>query len=143
MKLCVVGTGFSDALFEEVGERDGVILDEIRDGRVKRGENVLVRGDESRLVAVASGEILRGDDTDDFTTFCPYQQDFGVIVGEIGALHRLGDECPEFESLVRRLMVEDKIELLDVTLLFDEEETAEEFLGNGERRLPNLRFADL
>ena len=109
-----------------------MILDEIRDGRVERGENVLVRGDESRLVAVASGEVLRSDDTDDFATFRPYQQDFGVIVGEISALHRLGDERPEFESLVRRLVVEDKIELLDVALLFDEEETAEEFLGNGE-----------
>ena len=40
-------------------------------------------------------------------------------------------------------MVENKIELLDVALLFDEEETAEKLLGDGERSLPNLRFADL
>lgn len=94
-------------------------------------------------MAVASGEILRGDDTDDFTTFRFYQQDFGVIVSKKSALHRLSDERPKFESLVRRLMVENKIELLDVAGLLDEEETAEKLLGDGERSLPNLRFADL
>ena len=40
-------------------------------------------------------------------------------------------------------MVEHKIKGRNVAGLLDEEESAQEFLGDGERSLPNLRFADL
>ena len=50
-----------------------MVLDEIHDRGVKGKEDVGGGGDESRLVAVASREILRGDDTDLLTTFRFYQ----------------------------------------------------------------------
>ena len=56
--LSIVGSGSIDALLEEVCEGDGMAADEIHDGGVKRSEDVGSGGDESRLVAVASGEIL-------------------------------------------------------------------------------------
>ena len=130
--LSIVGSGSVDALLEEVSEGDGVVCDEIHDGGVKGKEDVGGGGDESGLVAVASGEILRGDDTDLLATFRFYQQDFGVVVGEVGALHRLGDESPQFEGLVRSLVVEDEIEGGDVAGLLDEEQAAQELLGDGE-----------
>ena len=66
-----------------------------------------------------------------------------MVVGEVGALHRLGDKCPKFEGLVRGLVVEDKIEGGDVAGLFDEEKAAKELLRDTEGGLPNLGFADL
>ena len=110
----IVGSGSIDALLEEVSEGDGMAADEIHDGGVKRSEDVGSGGDESRLMAVASGEILRGDDTDLLARLRLHEKDFGVVVGEVGALHRLGDKCPKFEGLVRGLVVEDKIEGGDV-----------------------------
>ena len=98
--------------------------DEIHDGGVKRSEDVGSGGDESRLMAVASGEVLRGDDTDLFARLRLHEKDFGVVVGEVGALHRLGDKRPKFESLVRGLVVEDEIEGGDVAGLFDKEKSS-------------------
>ena len=40
-------------------------------------------------------------------------------------------------------MVENKIKGRYVARFLDEEETAQELLGDGERSLPNLRLADL
>ena len=40
-------------------------------------------------------------------------------------------------------MVENKIKGRNVAGLLDEEEPTQELLGDGERSLPNLRFADL
>ena len=120
----IVSSGSGDALLEEVSERDGMVLDEIHDGRVKSKEDVGSGGNEGRLMAVASGEVLRGDDADHFPTFRLYEKDFGVVVGEVSALHRLGDERPEFEGLVGGLVVEDEIEGFYVSRLLDKEESS-------------------
>ena len=66
-----------------------------------------------------------------------------MVVGKIGALHRLCDERPKFQRFVRSLMVENKIKGRYVAGLLDEEEPTQELLGDGERSLPNLRFTDL
>ena len=120
----VVGSCCVDALLEEFGEGDGMVLYEVRHLGVEGGENVGIGGDESGLMAVASGEILRGNDTDDFTRLGLYEEDFGVVVGEIGALHRLCDERPKFEGLVGGFVVEDEVEGGNVARLFDEEESS-------------------
>ena len=120
-----------------------MIADKIFNRSVERVEDSLIRGNKGRLVAVASREVLRGDDTDLFTRLGLYEKNFGVVVGKIGALHRLRDERPEFESLVCRLVVEDEIEGRDVAGLFNEEKAAQKLLRNGEGGLPNLGLADL
>ena len=120
----VVGSCCVDALLEEFGEGDGMVLYEVRHLGVEGGEDFLVGGDEGRLMAVASREVLRGNDTDDFPRLGLDEEDFGVVVGEVGALHRLGDESPEFESLVGGFVVENEVEGGDVARLFDEEESS-------------------
>ena len=120
----VVGSCCVDALLEEFGERDGMVLYEVGHLGVEGGEDVTVGGDERGLMAVASGEVLRGNDTDDFTRLGLYEEYLGVVVGKIGALHRLGDESPEFESLVGGFVVEDEVEGGNVARLFDEEESS-------------------
>ena len=120
----IVSSSSGDALLEEVSERDGMVLDEIHDGRVKCKEDVGSGGDEGGLMAVASGKVLRGDDADHFPTFRLYEKDFGVVVGEVSALHRLSDERPEFEGLVGGLVVEDEIEGGDVAGFLDKEESS-------------------
>ena len=110
-----------DALLEEFGERNGMVLYEVRHLGVEGGEDVGIGGDESGLMAVASGKVLRGNDTDDFARLGLDEEDFGVVVSEVGALHRLGDERPKFESLVGGFVVEDEVEGGDVAGLFDEE----------------------
>ena len=57
-------------------------------------EDIGVSGDERGLMAVASREILRSDDTNLFTRLRLHEKDFGMVVGKIGALHRLRDERP-------------------------------------------------
>ena len=71
-----------------------MVLYKIHDGRMKSIEDVGRSGDERGLMAVASREILRGDDTNLFSGFRLHEKDFRVVVGKIGALHRLGDERP-------------------------------------------------
>lgn len=101
-----------------------MILYKFRHLGMEGGEDVTVGGDEGGLMAVASGEVLRGNDTDDFPRLGLDEEDFGVVVGEIGALHRLGDESPEFEGLVGGFVVEDEVEGGDVARLLDEEESS-------------------
>ena len=54
----ISASGFGDALLEEVVERHGMVADEVCDLCVERGEDGFVRGNERRLVAVASGKVL-------------------------------------------------------------------------------------
>lgn len=120
-----------------------MVLYKIHDGRMKSAEDVGRSGDERGLMAVASCEVLRGNDTNLFSGLRLHEKDFGMVVGKIGALHRLCDERPKLQCLVRSLMVENKIKGRYVAGLLDEEESAQELLRDGERSLPNLRFADL
>ena len=53
-----------------------------------------------------------------------------MVVSEIGALHRLGDERPQFEGLVGGFVVEDEVEGGDIARFLYEEESAQEFLGD-------------
>lgn len=68
-------------------------------------ENLRRGGDKGRLVAVAASEVLRGYDTDSVASLGFHQQNLAVIVSKIGALNNLGDERPQFERLVGRLVV--------------------------------------
>ena len=101
-----------------------MVLYEVGHLGVEGGEDVTVGGDEGGFMAVASGEILRGNDTDDFTRLGLYEEYLGVVVGKIGALHRLCDESPKFEGLVGGFVVEDEVEGGNVARLFDEEESS-------------------
>ena len=49
----VVGSCCVDALLEEFGERDGMVLYEVRHLGMEGGEDVTVGGDERGLMAVA------------------------------------------------------------------------------------------
>ena len=71
-----------------------MVLYKIHDGRMKSIEDVGRSGDERGLMAVASREILRGDDTNLFTRLRLHEKNFGMVVGKVGALHRLCDERP-------------------------------------------------
>ena len=53
-----------------------MVLYKIHDGRMKSGEDVRRGGDERGLMAVASREILRGDDTNLFTRLRLHEKDF-------------------------------------------------------------------
>lgn len=71
-----------------------MVLYKIHDGRMKGVEDIGRSGDECGLMAVASREILRGDDTNPFSGLRMHEKDFRMVVSEIGALHRLRDERP-------------------------------------------------
>ena len=87
-----LSSGLGDALLEEVVERNGVVANEVCDLCMERGKDGFVGGDEGRFVAVASGKVLRGDDTHHFSALGLNEEDLRVVVGEVSALHRLGDE---------------------------------------------------
>ena len=71
-----------------------MVLYKIHDGSMKSIEDVWRGGDERGLMAVASREILRGDDTNLFSGLSLHEKNFGMVVGKVGALHRLCDERP-------------------------------------------------
>ena len=71
-----------------------MISNEVINLGVEVVEDIGVSGDKGGLMSVASREILRGDDTNLFSGFRLHEKDFRVVVGKIGALHRLGDERP-------------------------------------------------
>lgn len=120
-----------------------MVCDKVVDLGVEISENLRRSGDESRLVAVAASEVLRGNNRDGISGFGFHQKDFRVIIGEIGSLNNLGDERPEFERLVRGLMVENKVDAADLIIFRDEKEAAQKFLRDRKRSLPNLGNADL
>lgn len=71
-----------------------MVLYKIHDGRMKSAEDVWRSGDKRGLMAVASREVLRGDDTNLLSGLRLHEKDFGMVVSEISALHRLRDERP-------------------------------------------------
>lgn len=71
-----------------------MISNEVINLGVEFVKDIGVGGDERGLMAVASREILRGDDTNLFSRLRLHEKDFRVIVSEIGTLHRLCDERP-------------------------------------------------
>ena len=53
-------------------------------------EDIWVGRDERRLVAIASGQVLRGDNADGITFLGLNQQNLAVIIGKICTLNNLG-----------------------------------------------------
>ena len=73
-----------------------MIFNEVINLGVEFVEDIGVSGDEGGLMAVASCEILRGDDTNLLTRLRLNEKDFGMVVRKIGALYRLCAECQKF-----------------------------------------------
>ena len=71
-----------------------MISNEVINLGVEIVEDIGVSGDEGGLMAVASCEILRGNDTNLFSGLSLHEKNFGMVVGKVGALHRLCDERP-------------------------------------------------
>ena len=84
-------------------------------------EDGFIGGDKRRLVAVATGKVLRSNDADCIAALGLHQQNLAVVVCKIGALNNLGDERPEFERLVGSLVVEHKVNPAHSLILRDEE----------------------
>ena len=84
-------------------------------------EDCFIGGDKRRLVAVATGQVLRGYDRNSISGFGFHQQNLAVIVSKISALNNLGDERPQFERLVGSLVVEHKVNPAHALILCDEE----------------------
>ena len=94
------------------------------------GEDVGVGCDHGTLRAVASCEVLRGDDADHFAALATHQQNLAVVVGKIGGGDNLRDKRPEFERLVGGLVVEHEVKASDEPGLLDEVQSTNEFLGD-------------
>ena len=94
------------------------------------GEDVGVGRDDSRLRAVASREVLRGDDAHHFATLAFDEQHLAVVVGKVGGGDNLRDERPEFERLVGGFVVEHEVEPSDEAGLLDEVQSANELLAD-------------
>ena len=86
---------------------------------VERGKDIRVGADESTLGTIASREVLRSDDGDRLAGLRLYQQNLAVIVCKVCAFDNLCDERPKFERLVRRLMVENKVDTRNFLVLAD------------------------
>ena len=84
-------------------------------------EDCFIGGDKRRFVAVATGQVLWGDDRNSISGFGTHQQNFAVIVGKIRALDNLSDKRPKFQRLVGRLVVEHKVNPAYALILCDEE----------------------
>ena len=116
------------ALLKKFGKRNGVVAYQVIDMRVEGVEYRLVSCDEGRLVAVASREVLRGNDCDSVATVRLHKQNLRVIVRKVGTLNDLRDERPKFERLVRSLVVKHQVEARHIPRTLDEEEPAKELL---------------
>ena len=91
---------------------------------VERGKDIRVGAYESTFGTIASREVLRSDDGDRLAGLRLYQQNLAVIVCKVGAFDNLGDERRKCGRLVRRLMVENKVDTRNFFVLADKEQTA-------------------
>ena len=97
---------------------------------MERGEQFRVSSDHGTLRAVASREVLRGDDADHIAFLALDQQNLAVVVGKVSGVDYLRNERPQFERLVRCLMVKNKVEASDQPGLLYEEQSANELLAD-------------
>ena len=97
---------------------------------MQRGEQFRVSSDHGTLRAVASCEVLRGDDADHFAALALYQQHLAVVVSKVGGGDYLRDKRPEFERLVGGLVVEYEVEASDESGLLDEVQSANKLLAD-------------
>lgn len=81
--LCVV----------EFRQRNGVVTDQVFYLLVERMEDLVVGGYDGGLMAVTAGEVLRGNDSDGHCSGLN-KDNLAVVVGEVGVLDDLREECP-------------------------------------------------
>ena len=86
-----------------------MICDKVVDLGMEICKNLRRSGDKRRLVAVATGKVLRSNDADRIASLGFHQQNLAMVVGKIGAFNNLCDERPKFERLVGSLVVEHQI----------------------------------
>ena len=109
-------------------ERYWMICDKVVDLRVEICKNLRRGWDKRRLVAVAASQVLWGNDRNSISGLGFHQQNLAMIVGKISALNNLGDERPEFECLVGRLVVEHKVYAWHFFILSDKKRVGAEIL---------------
>lgn len=102
--------------------------------------SVLINADSARLPRV---RFLGGNDRNGISPLGFHEQNLAVVVGEICAADYLRYEHPQFDRLVRGLMVKNEIEAADEPGFLNEEKSAQKLLGYGERCLPYLRNSNL
>ena len=107
-----------------------MVRDQILDLGMKRVEDVEVGRHHGTLTAVTTGEVLGRDDGNDLTLLASHQQHLAVVVGKVGGVDYLRNERPQFERLVRGLVVKNKVEAIDQPGLLDEEQTADELFAD-------------
>lgn len=83
------------------------MVDEILYLSVEGVEDEWVGAYYGGLVAIASGEVLGGDDTDFVTGLGEDEEDLGMVVGQVGIGDDLVDEDPEIQCFLGGLEVQD------------------------------------
>ena len=106
-------------------------------------ENGWLRRDNVRLVAVASGKILRCDDTHLVPLLGLNEQYLGMVVCEMGGRNHLFNKAPQMQRLICGLEVQYQVNSRSRTATSDEVQTAQELLADGEGCLPDLRCPHL
>ena len=79
---------------KEVIQRYAVVSYQLLHLCVECGKDFLVGGDKSRLGAIASCQVLRGNDGDRIARIGANKKYLAVIVGKVCTLNNLGDERP-------------------------------------------------
>ena len=108
-----------------------MVLHHILEFLLQCAEDLLVGGNNSALMAVATGEVLRGDDS--HTVIRSMTEDeFGVIVRQKAAIDSLHDERPQTQGLVRRLVIEQQLHIFDLSRATQPVESPDKLLGDRE-----------
>lgn len=81
---------------------------------LKGGEYLRICSDNGALMTISPGEILRGDDSHPVSA-CLQQDQFGVIIGEETAVDCLHDKGPEAQRLVGGFMIEQQLNVFDLS----------------------------
>ena len=117
----IIRSVLREPLCKQVIQWHRMVTYQVRHLSVQGSENSLVGRDKRRLVAVASCQVLRGDYRNGVTRFTLHQQDLRVVIREIATFHHLADERPEFQGLVRSLVIQHQVELQHLASLLDKE----------------------
>ena len=105
---------------------------------MQRSKYTLIIGDQGRFHTIASRQVLRCQHSDRVPFLRLYEQHLGMVVCEVHMLHRLADERPQPQCLLRGLEVQNQNKLRHQPFLLDEEQPSQELLRDGEGRLPHL-----
>ena len=97
-----------------------MVLNKIFHVRQEGLKNLWVGRDNGRLHAVTSRQVLRGYNGHCIAIYRTNKDNLGMVVGKVGGVDNLRNEHPQFERLVRGLVVENKVEASDQPGLLDE-----------------------